>query len=80
MKPKPICRGWLIWLQEAKISSSPGETLPFTAEHAAGVGSLAPLHRDPFDRVMVAKAAREPLIFLIHGRQVAEYGAMVRLV
>ena len=30
--------------------------LPVTAAHAAGVDTLAPLHRDPFDRLLLAQA------------------------
>ena len=31
--------------------------LPVTGAHAAGLASLPPIHRDPFDRMLVAQAA-----------------------
>src|SRR5918994_3027491 len=30
--------------------------LPITAVHAAGVSSLPPIHRDPFDRLLIAQS------------------------
>jgi PIN domain nuclease of toxin-antitoxin system len=38
--------------------------LPFTSEHAYGLFNLAPHHRDPFDRMLIATALAEevPLI------------------
>src|ERR1700688_5307035 len=36
--------------------------LPVTAHHAAKVAHLPLLHRDPFDRILIAQAICEPLI------------------
>jgi PIN domain nuclease of toxin-antitoxin system len=38
--------------------------LSITGEHAAKVVELPPLHRDPFDRVLIAQALSEPMILL----------------
>jgi PIN domain nuclease of toxin-antitoxin system len=38
--------------------------LPVTAAHAAGVTRLPPIHRDPFDRLLIAQSIAEPLTLL----------------
>ena len=47
------------------------ELLAVTADHAAAVATLPPLHRDPFDRIIVAQALHEPLRLMVprpHGQ------------
>jgi len=56
------------------------EPLPVTWLHALAVGGLPPLHRDPFDRMLVAQALSEPLHFLTHDELLAGYGTFVTLV
>lgn len=51
--------------------------LPVTWQHAACIDTLPPLHGDPFDRILVAQAATEPLRLLSRDTTVARYGAMV---
>ena len=51
---------------EAAIESSGFIELPVRARHAAAVARLAPLHKDPFDRLLVAQAISEPLCKLFH--------------
>lgn len=53
--------------------------LPVTGAHAAAVADLSPLHRDPFDRVLVAQARVEGIPLLTVDQQVAAYGSPVRL-
>ena len=48
--------------------------------HAIGVESLPPLHADPFDRMLVAQAQSENLLFLTADDIVTHYGDFVRLV
>ncbi|MEX1163206.1 MAG: type II toxin-antitoxin system VapC family toxin [Nitriliruptor sp.] len=43
------------------IGDSGFEELPVTAAHAAAVGRLEPIHRDPFDRMLLAQAVVEDL-------------------
>jgi PIN domain nuclease of toxin-antitoxin system len=38
--------------------------LPVTAAHAAGVTRLPPIHRDPFDRLLIAQSIVESLTLL----------------
>jgi PIN domain nuclease of toxin-antitoxin system len=54
--------------------------LPVTAEHAAGVESLPDVHRDPFDRLLVAQAVAEGAVLLTADRRLLGYGDVVRLV
>ncbi|MFT4295371.1 MAG: type II toxin-antitoxin system VapC family toxin [Micropruina sp.] len=53
--------------------------LPITGTHAAAVADLPPLHRDPFDRLLVAQARVEGVQLLTVDQQVAGYGQPVRL-
>ncbi len=54
--------------------------LPVTARHAARVAYLPDHHTDPFDRLLIAQAAAEPLLLVTVDRQLAAYGDIVRLV
>ncbi|HWA62776.1 MAG TPA: type II toxin-antitoxin system VapC family toxin [Caulobacteraceae bacterium] len=53
--------------------------LPITSEHAAAVGLLPPIHKDPFDRMLLAQARVEGVELLTADTQVAAYGAPARL-
>lgn len=52
--------------------------LPITGEHALGVESLPPLHRDPFDRLLVAQATAEGITLLTHDAQLSGYPGPIR--
>lgn len=52
--------------------------LPITARHAAAVARLPPLHRDPFDRLLIAQSQVEPMILLTNDELLVQYGASVR--
>ena len=54
--------------------------LPVTGAHAVGVTRLPPLHRDPFDRLLVAQSVREQLLLVTHDATLRRYGSSVRLV
>ncbi len=47
--------------------------LAITVEHAEWVGSLPQLHRDPFDRLLVAQAQLEGLILASVDEQILRY-------
>ncbi len=47
--------------------------LPVTAAHAAGVARLPPIHRDPFDRLLIAQSIAEPLILLTNDAILERY-------
>ena len=48
----------------AAIEASGFIELPVRAVHAASVARLPALHRDPFDRLLIAQAIAEPLRLL----------------
>ena len=54
--------------------------LPVRARHAVEVVHLAPLHKDPFDRMLIAQSRVEPLILLTNDEQLAAYGEGVKLI
>lgn len=54
--------------------------LPITSEHAVGLESLEPLHKDPFDRMLVAQAIAEGITLLTSDAKLARYRAPVRKV
>jgi len=56
------------------------EELTVNAAHAARVASLPSLHKDPFDRLLVAQALTEPAVLLTNDSQLDGYGAQVRIV
>lgn len=54
--------------------------LPVTAAHAAGVAKLPPIHKDPFDRLLVAQSMAEPLTLLTNDAVLADYWDGVRVI
>lgn len=51
-----------------------------TGEHAVAAGRPPPLHKDPFDRIMVAQARVERAALLTADAAMARYGGPVRFV
>lgn len=47
--------------------------LPLDAEHGLTVARLPLIHRDPFDRLLIAQAMAEDLVFITADRRVPEY-------
>jgi PIN domain nuclease of toxin-antitoxin system len=54
--------------------------LPIASEHAVAVGGLPPIHRDPFDRMLVAQATIEGITLLTSDATVARYPGPIRKV
>ena len=54
--------------------------LPVTAAHAVGVTKLPPIHRDPFDRMLIAQSIAEPLALLTNDALLARYSDGVHVV
>ena len=54
--------------------------LPVTAAHAAGVARLPRIHRDPFDRLLVAQSIAEPLTLVSNDAVLERYSRGVRIV
>lgn len=71
-----------------KLSANPDEVLaaiepagfillPISGEHAAKVAQLPLLHKDPFDRMLVAQASVEPMLLLTNDEVLRGYGSFV---
>jgi PIN domain nuclease of toxin-antitoxin system len=54
--------------------------LSVTAEHAAYVEKLPPIHADPFDRILISQAKCEPMIFITHDALLFEYGELITVI
>ncbi|HRP94847.1 MAG TPA: type II toxin-antitoxin system VapC family toxin [Rhodocyclaceae bacterium] len=54
--------------------------LPIASEHAVAIDSLPPIHKDPFDRILVAQATVEGITLLTVDELVAQYPGPVRRV
>ena len=54
--------------------------LPITSEHAVTIDSLPPLHKDPFDRLLLAQAIAEGIILLTADARLSRYPGPVRQV
>ena len=56
------------------------EELPITSAHAVALDTLPPLHKDPFDRILIAQAQVEGITLVTADEQVAQYlGAIHRI-
>ena len=54
--------------------------LPFLRideHHARLAGELPPIHRDPFDRMLVAQAMLEQLVIVTSDREIPRYGVPI---
>lgn len=56
------------------------EELPITSQHALAVGQLPDVHRDPFDRILVAQATVEGVLLLTHDPLVKAYPGPIEAV
>lgn len=60
-----------------RLSEFGCDILPVKAEHAMRMADLPVIHRDPFDRLIVAQALAEDLILLTTDRLLETYGCAV---
>ena len=56
------------------------DELAVTGVHAAAVDQLPPIHRDPFDRLLVAQAQIEALTLLTADEQVGRYPGPIQVI
>jgi PIN domain nuclease of toxin-antitoxin system len=54
--------------------------LAITSQHAVAIDTLPPIHKDPFDRMLIAQATVEGITLLTADPLVARYPGPVRLV
>ena len=58
---------------EAVLDLNGFQVLPIFAAHALGVMTLSAVHKDPFDRLLVAQALHEGLTLVTHDPWVLNY-------
>jgi len=83
---------WEIWLKvslgklrlpndfESILAGQGFEHLPLTATQARNVAELPWIHRDPFDRMLIAQAKSERLKFVTSDQTLSGYGDCVLVV
>jgi PIN domain nuclease of toxin-antitoxin system len=54
--------------------------LSITGEHTLAVAKLPPIHKDPFDRLLIAQAITEPLTLYTADSTLKQYSDLVRFV
>jgi PIN domain nuclease of toxin-antitoxin system len=54
--------------------------LPVTSLHAVSIDGLPSIHKDPFDRLLLAQALSEGILLLTADAQLAQYSGPVRQV
>jgi PIN domain nuclease of toxin-antitoxin system len=56
------------------------DELAVTSEHAVAIATLPPIHKDPFDRILVTQSAVEGIVLLTTDPIVAQYPGPIRRV
>jgi PIN domain nuclease of toxin-antitoxin system len=56
------------------------QELDITGSHATAIAGLAPIHKDPFDLVLIAQAIVEGITLLTSDAVVAQYSGPIRRV
>ena len=54
--------------------------LPIVSDHVVAIDSLPPIHKDPFDRILVAQATVEGVTLLTSDSLVSQYPGPIRTV
>jgi PIN domain nuclease of toxin-antitoxin system len=54
--------------------------VPLTSEHGLAVLNLPPIHRDPFDRALIAQATSEGIVLLTADDNIGQYPGPIRKV
>lgn len=54
--------------------------LPITSQHTLNIINLPSIHKDPFDRLLIAQAEVEGFLLLTHDNLVAQYPGPIRKV
>ena len=64
----------------ARLIAGGTQELPILADHILAVAHLPPIHRDPFDRLLVAQAAVEEITLLTADKTIGRYPAPICVV
>lgn len=59
------------------VSEAGYDLLPIKVEHTVLLTTMPMLHRDPFDRMLIAQSLAEPLRLLTADSEIAKYGGNV---
>ena len=51
--------------------------IPVTGDHAVAIDGLPPIHKDPFDRILIAQAKVEGITLLTSDVTIARYGGAI---
>jgi PIN domain nuclease of toxin-antitoxin system len=66
-------------LQRALLDNGFDE-LSVNSRHAFALEALPPIHKDPFDRILIAQAISEGMLLLTSDETIAQYPGPIRLV
>ena len=66
-------------LRRGLLDNGYGE-LAIISDHVVATESLPPIHKDPFDRILVAQATVEGITLLTIDSQVSQYPGPIRMV
>jgi len=66
-------------LRRGLLDNGYGE-LPITSEHAVALDSVPRIHKDPFDRILIAQSMVEGITLVTADPLVAQYPAPIRMV
>lgn len=56
------------------------QELAVNSRHAFALEALPPIHKDPFDRILIAQATSEGMLLLTSDETIARYNGPIRLV
>lgn len=62
------------WWRDA-LEQLAATALPIRAEHIAGIYDLPPIHRDPFDRLLLAQAIAEEMVLVTGDSEMPRYAS-----
>jgi len=75
-RPRALVIDPVSWWEQF-VSRSSVEVLPLRVAHITQLDGLTQLHRDPFDRVLLAQAIAENISLLSRDSELGRYGAKV---
>ena len=61
-----------LWWREA-VENLAARILPIRPEHVAALNELPPIHKDPFDRMLIAQAMAADLTLVTTDREIPKY-------
>jgi len=67
-------------LLQRELLDNDFKELPITASHALAIETLPWIHKDPFDRMLIAQSLTEGMLLLTSDETIALYSGPIRLV